>query len=96
MGGRLAIQADANYSDEFYYNLRNFDADKFDSYVMTNAQLSFEKNKWLATLAVRNLTDERAGVMGFDLATLWVATKSPTGRRDTSLLGCAETSSRVS
>lgn len=70
MGGRLAVQADANYSDEFYYNLRNFDADKFDSYVMANAQLSFEKNDWLATLAVRNLTDERAGVMGFDLATL--------------------------
>ena len=37
---------------------------------MANAQLSFEKNDWLATLAVRNLTDERAGVMGFDLATL--------------------------
>ena len=70
MGGRLAVQADANYSDEFYYNLRNFDADKFDSYVMANAQLSFEMNDWLAKLAVSNITDERAGVLGFDLATL--------------------------
>ena len=25
---------------------------------------------WLASLAVRNVTDERAGVQGFDLATL--------------------------
>ena len=86
MGGRLAIQADANYSDEFYYNL-HCDADKFDSYVMTNAQLSFEKNKWLATLAV-NRPDERAGVMGFDLATLCgcneVAYRAP---RYTSLCG---------
>ena len=70
LGGRMAVQGDINYSDEFYYNLRNFEADKFDSYVMANAQLSFEKNDWLATLSVRNLTDERVGVMGFDLATL--------------------------
>ncbi len=69
-GGRMAVQADANYSDEYFYNLRNFDGDKFDSYTVVNAQVSFEKNDWLLTLAARNLTDERAGVMGFDLATL--------------------------
>ncbi len=72
LGGRLAIQGDVSYSDEFYYNLRNFDADKFDSYTMVNALLSWESEdqRWLATLAARNLTDERAGVQGFDLATL--------------------------
>jgi iron complex outermembrane receptor protein len=70
--GTLAIQGDVSYSDEYYYNLRNFDADKFDSYVMVNSQLSWMSSDglWLATLAVRNLTDERAGVQGFDLATL--------------------------
>jgi iron complex outermembrane recepter protein len=72
LGGEMAIQGDVSYSDEFYYNLRNFDADKFDSYTMANALLSWESSDqgWLATLAVRNLTDERAGIQGFDLATL--------------------------
>jgi iron complex outermembrane receptor protein len=69
-GGELALQGDVSYSDEFYYNLRNFDADKFDSYVMANAQVSYAYNDWLTTLAVRNLTDERAGVQGFNLTTL--------------------------
>lgn len=71
-GGTLAVQGDVTYSDEFYYNLRNFDADKFDSYTLVNAQLSWESPSaaWTATLAVRNITDERAGVQGFDLATL--------------------------
>ncbi len=70
LGGRLAVQGDISYSDEYYYNLRNFDADKFDSYVIANFQVSFEYEDWQAALAVRNLTDERAGVQGFDLATL--------------------------
>lgn len=72
LGGILAVQADLSYSDEYYYNLRNFDADKFDSYTMINAQVSWmsEDAKWLASLAVRNITDERVGIQGFDLATL--------------------------
>lgn len=72
MGGTLAIQGDVSYSDEYFYNLRNFDADKFDSYVMLNSQLSWQSSdeRWTATLAVRNLSDERAGIQGFDLATL--------------------------
>lgn len=72
LGGELAIQGDVSYSDEFYYNLRNFDADKFDSYTMLNAMVSWESSDqaWLATLAMRNITDERAGIQGFDLATL--------------------------
>ncbi|MBN7795577.1 TonB-dependent receptor [Parahaliea mediterranea] len=71
-GGTMALQGDLSYSDEFYYNLRNFDADKFDSYTMVNAQLSWQSPSaaWTTTLAVRNITDERAGVQGFDLATL--------------------------
>jgi iron complex outermembrane receptor protein len=71
-GGTLAVQGDITYSDSFYYNLRNFDADQFDSYTLVNTQLSWESPSaaWEATLAVRNLTNERAGVQGFDLATL--------------------------
>lgn len=72
MGGMMAVQGDVSYSDEFYYNLRNFDADKFDSYVIGNAQLTWADSSanWQVSLAVRNITDERAGVQGFDLATL--------------------------
>lgn len=69
--GSLSVQGDISYSDEYYYNLRNFDADKFDSYVMVNASMSWlsQDEKLSGTLAVRNLTDERAGIMGFDIAT---------------------------
>jgi iron complex outermembrane recepter protein len=72
MQGLMAIQGDISYSDEFYYNLRNFDADKFDSYVLSNARLRWASNSehWEGALSVRNLTDERAGVQGFDLASL--------------------------
>jgi iron complex outermembrane receptor protein len=71
-GGRMAIQGDVSYSDEFYYNLRNFDADKFDSYTLVNGLISWSTvdSGWTATLGLRNITDERAGVQGFDLATL--------------------------
>ena len=71
-GGVMTVQGDISYSDEFYYNLRNFDADKFDSYTMVNALVSWETSDgdWMLTGAVRNVTDERAGVQGFDLATL--------------------------
>ena len=71
-GGYMAVQADVSYSDSFYYNLRNFDADEFDDYTMWNALVSWESSEgnWLLTLAGRNLTDERAGIQGFDLATL--------------------------
>ncbi len=71
-GGSLAIQGDVSYSEDYFYNLRNFDADKFDSYVMLNAQLTWSSSDaaWTATLAGRNLSDERAGIQGFDLATL--------------------------
>ena len=72
LGGTLVLQGDASYSDDYYYNLRNFDADKFDSYTIMNAQLSWQSRDdlWAVTVAVRNLSDERVGVQGFDLATL--------------------------
>lgn len=72
LGGMMNVRADANYSDEFFYNLRNFDADKFDAYTMVNAGVgwSSDDEAWQLDLQIRNVTDERAGVQGFDLATL--------------------------
>ncbi len=72
LGGIMAVQGDVSYSDSFYYNLRNFSADQFDSYSIVNALISWESSdgSWTTTLAARNLTDDRAGIQGFDLASL--------------------------
>ena len=72
LGGTMSVQGDFTYSDEFFYNLRNFTADKFDSYVMYNASLAWvsPEEDWQVTLAGRNLSDERAGLQGYDLANL--------------------------
>ncbi len=72
LGGIMTVQADASYSSDYYYNLRNFDADEFEEYTLSNALISWQSQDgtWTLTGAVRNLTDERAGIQGFDLATL--------------------------
>jgi iron complex outermembrane receptor protein len=72
LGGMMNAQADFSYSDEYFYNLRNFDADKYDSYTMVGARLGWQnaEGNWDVALSARNLTDERAGIQGFDLATL--------------------------
>ena len=69
--GDGALQLDVSYADEFYYNLRNFDADKFDSYVMANGMVSWTSvdSGWSVSLLLNNITDERTGIQGFDLAT---------------------------
>jgi len=72
LGGMMNVQADFSYSDEYFYNLRNFDADKYDSYTIVGARLGWvnTEGNWDVSLNFRNLTDERAGIQGFDLATL--------------------------
>ncbi len=70
--GMMHVTGDLSYSDEYFYNLRNFDADKFDDYVMVNLGLGWASTDghWSAKFRVNNVTDERAGIQGFDLATL--------------------------
>ena len=72
LGGLMNVRGDVSYSDEYFYNLRNFDADKFDAYTMVNVGLGWASmdNGWEVDLKINNLTDERAGIQGFDLATL--------------------------
>jgi len=69
--GTMNIAGDVSYSDSFYYNLRNFDADQFDSYVMVNMGLGWasEDGQWEARLKVNNLTQEKAGIQGFNITT---------------------------
>jgi len=72
LGGLLSVRGDVTYSDSFFYNLRNFSADKFDSYTMVNLGVGWRSNDdhWQVGIDLRNATDERAGIQGFDLATL--------------------------
>ncbi len=69
-GGTLAVQTDVSYSDSTYYNIRNFDSQQFDEYTMVNASVSWSTadERWLVSLIGRNLTDERAGVQGYDVS----------------------------
>jgi len=71
-GGKLNTQLVVSYSDEYFYNLRNFDADIYDSYTKVDARVGWVSpdEHWDISFAVRNLTDERIGIQGFDLATL--------------------------
>jgi iron complex outermembrane recepter protein len=70
--GRMFAGGDVSYSDEYFYNLRNFDADKFDAYTMVNARIGWinDNDTLEASLRMDNITDERAGIQGFDIATV--------------------------
>lgn len=70
--GRMYVGGDVSYSDEYFYNLRNFDADKFDSYTMVNARVGWISGDGTleTSLKMNNVTDERAGIQGFDIATV--------------------------
>jgi iron complex outermembrane receptor protein len=71
-GGTMAVQGDFNYSDRFFYNIRNFDSQKYDDYVVGNFRLSYTTadERWTLAGFVNNVGDEKYGVVGFDLATL--------------------------
>jgi iron complex outermembrane receptor protein len=69
-GGELAAQGDFNYSDEFFYNLRNYSAHEYDSYVIGNVRLSYvtADEAWELAAFVKNVTDERNNTIGFDIS----------------------------
>lgn len=71
-GGEASVRADASHVSNFYYNLRNFSADKYDAYTMVNAGIGWQTKDagWQASLDFRNLTDVKAGIQGYDLASL--------------------------
>ncbi len=70
-GGLMRVLAEGNYSSNFFYNLRNFDADRFDGYFLLNTRIGWtaEDDRWEVAFRIRNLTQEKAGIQGFDLAT---------------------------
>ena len=68
-GGKLSVQGDASYTDSFYYNLRNFDADTFGRTVRVNTGLGWSNEVWELNFRIKNLTNVHQGIQGFDLAT---------------------------
>lgn len=70
-GGEMSVSGDVSYSSSYYYNLRNFDADKFSSYTLFNVGIDWKSfDGFSIGFGIDNLTDEKIGVQGFDLATL--------------------------
>jgi iron complex outermembrane recepter protein len=66
--GRLAIQADAQYTSDFYFSLTNFDSTKTHAYTLLNARISWTDptGHWEGAVYGSNLLDKRYGIVGFD------------------------------
>jgi iron complex outermembrane receptor protein len=70
--GSLALQVDANYTDDFYYQITNYEVTQFDSYTLTNLRATYfgPDKRWQIGAFLENATDERNKTVGFDLATI--------------------------
>jgi iron complex outermembrane receptor protein len=69
--GEMAVQADASYTDNAYYTLRNYDSHEMEDYTLANARISYNtggESNWEFAAFVHNLTDEENEVMGFDIS----------------------------
>ena len=69
--GYMAVQGDFSYSSDSYYNLTNFGGSVLDSNTIGNARISYtsEGERWGVDAFVKNLTDERVDLVGFDFST---------------------------
>jgi len=69
-GGTLSETFNTSYSDGWYYNLRNFAADRFPHYFKENIGVSWidGSGHWEGALNVENLSDAHIGNIGYDLA----------------------------
>lgn len=69
-GGTISLQASANYVSSFYHNIRNFESQKLSSYIVGNTRVSWASSdeRWLGTVFVNNIADERYRNIGFDVS----------------------------
>lgn len=67
-GGLLTLQVDANYVDDFCFTVVCNHTEEEDSYVVTNARLTYTSGgeHWSIAAFVRNLTDEDYSVWRLD------------------------------
>jgi iron complex outermembrane receptor protein len=68
--GKMAVQLDSHYTSDFYHNLRNFEADHYPGYTISNARVAWSNDHWEFAAFVKNLADKRYYTIGYDLATL--------------------------
>jgi iron complex outermembrane receptor protein len=71
LGGRLSVQADASYSDGFFYFLSNYPSTRLDARFIANSRISWANSaeNLIVDLFVENVFDERYKQIGFDLST---------------------------
>ena len=81
-GGTVAVQLNANYASSFFHNIRNFQAQKYPSYIVGDARVTWASNDehWEGTVFVDNFADERYRNIGFDLSTLCGCNEDGYGR----------------
>tara|TARA_B110001450_G_scaffold257008_1_gene290191 strand:+ start:749 stop:3112 length:2364 start_codon:yes stop_codon:yes gene_type:complete len=70
MGGKLAVQADFNYLDDHYFQLKNSPVGQEDAYTLVNARVTYTSGNgnWNVAAFLDNATDEEYRTMVFDLA----------------------------
>jgi len=69
-GGTMSLQADANYTDSFYIQVFNFDAQRVDAYVIANARLGYQTSDsgFGVTVFVKNIGSTKYLTSAFDFA----------------------------
>lgn len=67
LNGNLTLSAQANYASGFYHNIRNFNADWFKGRTLVNLSANWTSDSGIRVGAyLKNLLDERYGLIGFD------------------------------
>ncbi|UCG71537.1 MAG: TonB-dependent receptor [Chromatiales bacterium] len=80
--GDVTLQGAVTYTDERYFNIRNFDGQLMDDYTLVDARVSWtsDDDRWQVGVFGQNLTDEEYKVTGFDLATFCGCNEEAWGR----------------
>ena len=70
LGGRLAVQADAQYRSKHHFSLTRAEASTENGYTVANARVAYRSgdDRWELAAHVSNFTDEEYLVQTFDLA----------------------------
>ena len=73
-GGKLGVEANAQFQTNSFIGLANYDADRIDPYWLVGGRISWQddRGKWSAALSAENLLDQRYKTVGFDVATLGI------------------------
>ncbi len=71
-GGEMAANANISYSSSFFYNLRNFDADKFGGFANVDLGLGWTSpdKRYEVGVRVDNATNKLIGLQGYNLSGL--------------------------